>query len=405
MIDHHLLLILIGLGLFCLLTLDIYLSKCFINIYQLILIYFFLTIASKAVFINSSYPLYSFGLYIFLVHCFFFIIGYNSLSYRIQYISLYKKSNKLFILLICILLLIKSIQIIGLNASYSDRFLNKSEIINYFNLFINNAFFIILLLIIFLKLNIITASLIFLFYGFLNFIELGVKGLILQPLLVLVTVLQVNVFKYKIKILYGLLFLSIILFSIAINSFRSELGFGGLFYAITEIDSYIPSLMYFFISPELLHIEYLDILAEAISNNHIDFRFGFDYWRFIIVGLSNSSQDIELASYNEFPKAIFNSSLNQGIYIGLAGELYWNFGPLFLFFSYISGLLLKFYLNWSYSGNKINFIIYLISIKPILWFLYRGEGNALVIWFITLFFSVFLIALYKSILSKKLWQK
>ena len=197
----------------------------------------------------------------------------------------------------------------------------------------------------------------------------------------------------------------VVLFLISINFFRDKLGLEGILIGINNIDLYIPSLMYFFISPELSHIEYLDILSDAISNNQIDFRYGFDYWRFLIIGLSDSSKDIALASYNEFPKLILNSSLNQGIYIGLAGELYWNFGPLFLIFSYLIGVLLKSYVNWSYSGSKFNFLVYLLSMKPILWYLYRGEGNALIIWFITMLFSIFLIELYKFIFCIKLWKK
>lgn len=394
-----------GCVLVYLLAIDIYISKTAINIYQLILIYIFLTLASKILSYNFSYPLNSPGLYIFLIHWVLFIIGYNSLNYKVQHIYLYKKSNKLLILLICVLLLFEFNQIFYLESSYSERFLNQSGNVDYINFFLKNILFNILLLIIFLRLNIITASLIFLIYGLLNYIELGVKGIILQPLLVLVTVLQVNMVKLKIKLLSFLLFLSIILFSIALNSFRSQLGFEGILMSISKFELFIPSFMNFFISPELLHIEYLDILIDAISNNQTDFRFGFDYYRFIILGLLYSSQDIALASYNEFPRLIFNTSLNQGIYIGLIGELYWNFGYLSLFFSYIFGYFLKVFVNWSYSGNKYNFIFYLISMKPILWFLYRGEANALIIYLIALLASFIFIALYNFILCRKLWPE
>ena len=69
--------------------------------------------------------------------------------------------------------------------------------------------------------------------------------------------------------------------------------------------------------------------------------------------------------------------MNQGLYIGLAGELFWNFGIIFFLFSFLHGLILKKFTNWAFSGNLLGIIVYLLMLHTIIWHLYRGAGNSL----------------------------
>ena len=88
--------------------------------------------------------------------------------------------------------------------------------------------------------------------------------------------------------------------------------------------------------------------------------------------------NFELASYNQYANIGQEIRVSKGLYIGLAGELFWNFGIVFLIFSFFHGLILKKFTNWAFSGNLLSIIVYLLMLHSTLWHLYRGSGNSFV---------------------------
>ena len=113
-----------------------------------------------------------------------------------------------------------------------------------------------------------------------------------------------------------------------------------------------------------------------MDDGQTTFRYGFDYWRVFLYPIKHLFSDFELASYNQFPNIGREIKVNQGLYVGLAGELFWNFGIVFFVFSFFHGLILKKFTNWAFSGNLLNILIYLLMLHSIIWHLYRGSGNS-----------------------------
>ena len=91
-------------------------------------------------------------------------------------------------------------------------------------------------------------------------------------------------------------------------------------------------LEYFLVSPESNHIIYTSNVISLIDSGQTSFRFGFDYWRIFLYPIKNLFLDFEFASYNQFVHLMSGEKVNAGLYIGLAGELFWNFGYLFYVF-------------------------------------------------------------------------
>jgi hypothetical protein len=105
---------------------------------------------------------------------------------------------------------------------------------------------------------------------------------------------------------------------------------------------------------------------------------GFDYFRFFLYPLKQYLGEFELASYNYYPYLISGERRNVGLYVGLSGELYWNFGIVFPIFMFIHGLILKKFTNYCFSGNYLRLLLYMVSLKIVILHLYRGQGNAMI---------------------------
>ena len=116
-----------------------------------------------------------------------------------------------------------------------------------------------------------------------------------------------------------------------------------------------------------------------IENGITEFRFGFDYYRFFLYPIKSVFYDYQLASYNQYTVLLAGYNMSAGLYIGLAGELFWNFGWFFPLFSLAYGYSLKWFTNFAFSGAFFGFVLYLILFKSMIWHLYRGEANAAII--------------------------
>jgi hypothetical protein len=116
-----------------------------------------------------------------------------------------------------------------------------------------------------------------------------------------------------------------------------------------------------------------------IEENVTEFRYGFDYYRFFIYPIKSVFDDFQLASYNQYPVLLSGQKMSAGLYFGLAGELFWNFGWFFPLFSIAYGYSLKWFTNFAFSGSFFGFVLYLILFKTMVWHMYRGEANAVMI--------------------------
>jgi len=132
-------------------------------------------------------------------------------------------------------------------------------------------------------------------------------------------------------------------------------------------------------SPESSHIRYTADILRMIENEMTDFRYGYDYYRFFLYPIKSLFDDFQFASYNQYPVLLSGYNVSMGLYLGLAGELFWNFGWVFPVFSLAYGYSLKWFTNFAFSGGFFGFVLYLILFKSMIWHLYRGEANAAMI--------------------------
>ena len=83
------------------------------------------------------------------------------------------------------------------------------------------------------------------------------------------------------------------------------------------------------------------------------------------------------ASYVEYASLRAGELTNAGRYLGLGGELYWNFGIFFFVFSYLMGYALKHFTNYAFSLKPFGVITYLVLIHLVVWRYYRGAVSDL----------------------------
>ena len=143
-----------------------------------------------------------------------------------------------------------------------------------------------------------------------------------------------------------------------------------------NIQNMLKFIEYFLVSPESNHIIYTSNVISLIDSGQTSFRFGFDYWRIFLYPMRHLFSDFEFASYNQYVHLMSGRKVNAGLYIGLAGELFWNFGYLFFVFSFMHGFFLKKYTNWAFSGNLFGIMTYIFLLHTVIWHLYRGSANA-----------------------------
>ena len=207
----------------------------------------------------------------------------------------------------------------------------------------------------------------------------GIKGSLLSSFFVVIIVTQIYIFRFSFKwllvsSLVGGVFIFLLIGS---TGFRGELSIESLFNTLNNIDNMIDRWKYFIMqSPESGHIRYTADILSMIENGIAEFRYGFDYYRLFLYPIKSLFADFELSSYNLYPQLLAGYNISAGLYLGLAGELFWNFGWFFPLFSLAYGYSLKWFTNFAFSGGFFGFVLYLILFKSMVWHLYRGEANA-----------------------------
>ena len=373
----------IGQLIITFIVLDFARSPYHFHVYQIINFYFYYSLVishsfNSLVLIQENYV---FAYMINFLHFVIFSLGYHAIKYDYTPVRVIPKQNYIYLIYVVIGVAISifMLYIQSDGSSYSDKFGSfestrnlpiyritlESIIGHYKNLFIflmNNPF-------LFSLLNLISSG--------INYIGSGIKaGIIISGLTV---ILSYQFFVKRIKLTQLVFFIptSFMLLATLIGSttFRGNLGLDG--FLQLNVESMLKFLEYFIVSPESSHIIYTSNVISLIDSGQTSFRFGFDYWRIFLYPVKHLFSDFEFASYNQFVHLMSGEKVNAGLYIGLAGELFWNFGYFFFVFSFIHGFFLKRYTNWAFSGNLFGIMTYIFLLHIVIWHLYRGSANAL----------------------------
>ena len=141
---------------------------------------------------------------------------------------------------------------------------------------------------------------------------------------------------------------------------------------------------------------------RMIENGVTGFRYGFDHYRFFLYPFKGFVSGWELSSYNQYPVLLTGYNVSAGLYIGLAGELFWNFGWFFPLFSLAYGVSLKWITNYAFSGVFLGLVVYLTMFHGLVWHLYRGETNAFTMTIIALVLAMIIMKLILKVRQVKL---
>ena len=372
---------LVGESIIFLLIRDFSKSTYQFHIYQVMLLYFYFTLVISHNYnplaLDKEYYLY--GYIVVFINFICFVVGYNTVEYKNVKVVIRPKQNYYYMLYLLVSLTFLLFTTISLETEkYSDRFTLQGisagpDVMS--GILGTVRGYLILMLAFFINHPVILGGYLWI-ESLMLYVHGGVKGDVIRTAAFMVMAYQIYYKKIKVSHLTLLLPVAIIMVLVLIGttSFRSDLTPSSLLTSL-EFEKMQIFLEYFVRSPEANHIIYTSDIVERIDNNSIDFRYGFDYVRLLLYPVKSFFSDFEYASYVEYAHILSGREIYQGFYLGLAGELYWNFGFLFFVFSFLYGFMLKKFTNWGFSGFIIPSLSYLIMYKTILWQLYRGETN------------------------------
>ena len=360
---------------------DLARSPYHFHVYQIINFYFYYSLVithsfNRLIFVQENYVQ---AYLINLIHFLFLSFGYLVVKYEYGHVRIIPKQNFIYLVYALVSVVLSFMLILQSDAiSYSDKIVSFEVTRNLpiYSMAINSISGYYKDLFIFLMNNPFLYSIINLIAAGIGYIGSGIKGGVLTSGVAVILSYQIFVKKIKLTQLIVYIPISAVLFVILIGStaFRGQLGFEG--FMQIDIQSMLKYVKFFLISPESNHIAYTAKIISLIDSEQTAFRYGFDYWRILFYPIKHLFSDFEFASYNQFVHILSEKKVNAGLYLGLAGELFWNFGYTFFIFSFLHGFFLKKYTNWVFSGKLFSIMTYFIMLHPVIWHLYRGSGNA-----------------------------
>ena len=371
----------VGQIIISLIVKDFYKSPYQFHIYQIINFYFYYSLVISHSFNTSALNVenYDIAYLINFIHFVFFSIGYSLIRYKYKPVRIIPRQNYIYLIYIVIGLIYSFLSVISLQKGYSDQFpsYESTRNIAIYSAGFSNIIGQYKQLIIYLMNNPFVYSIVNIFGSFVGYLGNGIKANVLIAGLTLILTYQFFVKKitasqYILIFIFSIVSLVVL---IGTSSFRGNLGLEG--FLNIRLDRFLWWINNFLVSPESNHIVYTAKIITFMDEGQTTIRFGFDYWRGFLYPIKDLFLDFELASYNQFPNIGREVKVNQGLYIGLAGELFWNFGIIFFLFSFLHGFILKKFTNWAFSGKLLGLIVYLIMLHTIIWHLYRGAGNSL----------------------------
>ena len=366
------------------------------HLYQILLLYFYFSLVLVHSFIPLDSAVYLTAYFINLFHFLFFAMGYHIKGYAdFQKPVAPKQSPIIFSYLI--ISLVATVYLLMTNdiaLTYSDNFRSFEDTrdLPFFKIYLGIIFSYIKSIIIYTFSNPVLLATVTFISNILSYPLHGIKGTVLSSFLLLLVLFQIFIHRFTVKSIPFIFFISAVFIFILIGStaFRGDLSLESIFVVLSDIDILIDSWRYFVLeSPEASHVRYTSQLITFLDDGLTEFRFGFDYYRFFFYPVKWAWLNYEFASYNQFLMLLSGRQLSAGLYLGLAGELFWNFGWVFPLFSFAYGYGLRSFSNYSFSGSYFRLAIYCLAYKSILWHLYRGEANAFVI-----MISGFLLAIF-----------
>ena len=370
------------IGLF---IIDFLRIKILMHLYQVILVYFYFSLVLFHSFNDTSVEFYHISYFVSVLHGLSFVVGYHLIPTKEAVKSVAPKQN---ILSLVYFVFGLSLALLGLfgdsSNAYSDNFLSfeESQSLPIFKIYISLIYGYIFDIFIYLTSHPIILTMFSLFNNLILYPTSGIKGPMLAALLSLFVVIQVYLYQISFKglIVLGIFGAGFVFFLIGSTAFRSDLSLQSLTDILSNMEM-LTSRWHFFImsSPESSHIRYTADIMHMIENGITDFRYGFDHFRFFLYPFKDLLSFWELSSYNQYPVLVSGLQVSAGLYLGLAGELFWNFGWFFPLFSIAYGVSLKWFTNYAFSGRYFWFAIYLMLFHSFLWHLYRGETNAITI--------------------------
>ena len=415
----------VGELIIALYILDLLKTSFRFHVYQILLLYFYYSLCITNAFSDFSSigryaelgSYYAYGYFVNIVYFVFFVMGYHLIGYEHGFYVTKNRQNKavvMFFIYSIILALLAIFSVEYTSTGYSDHFTKSSQqarmtMFSAINLIVSSFYEYIKYMFLFLLSNPFVYSVYNLISGVAGYVLSGIKGGVVAPVMAFIFLYQVYYRKITIRSL--MFFFPIILigviFLIGTTSFRGDLSLNSLLsLSYYNMESF---LTYFLVSPESSHIVYTADIIKMIDQSVIDFRYGFDYIKFILFPFKALFDFFGFSSFVEYTHVSTGSKISQGLYLGMAGELYWNFGPLFVFPAFLLGISLKKFTNWAFSLSMLGIIAYVILGKAILWIYYRGIANELMIfstlYLIALLFFVFIIKSYRYVTASSEYRQ
>ncbi len=384
--DNSLISFFVGELIVLLFIFDLLKTEYRFHIYQILLIYFYyslcITHSFSGFFDESDY--YNFSYLINFTHFIFFVAGYNIIKYKDGPLTFFPRQNIIAFLYMVIPLcvVLSEIDFSASGSSYNDTFARSAEearaSINIVDVALGDIVGRVKRIFLFIFSSPLVYAIHGLISGILAFVGSGIKANIIEACSMLLMVYQIYYKRIKIKYLVLLLPVAImgVVLLAGLTAFRSDRSWNSLL-SLTKTQIY-SSMQYFLINPESSHIIYTADIIERIDKGEIAYRYGFDCYRFFLYPFKEIFDNFEYASYVQYTSIMTGELQNAGTYLGMAGELYWNFGVFFFVFSFLMGYALKRFTNYAFSLKPLGVISYLFMSQSILWVYYRGAGNDLV---------------------------
>ena len=370
------------IGLF---IIDFLRIKILMHVYQVILVYFYFSLVLFHSFNDNSEEFYHIAYSVSVLHGLFFVVGYHLISPKEVVMPVAPRQNILSLVYFVFGLSIGLLALFGDSSNdYSDQWLSfeESQALPIFKMYISIIYSYIFAIFIYLTSHPLIVTTFSFLGNLIDYPMSGVKGPMVAALLSLFVVIQVYLYQISFKgsIILGIFGAGFIFFLIGSTSFRGNLSLQSLTDTLSNIELLTDRWHYFInTSPESSHIQYTADIMRMIENGITDFRYGFDHYRFLLYPFKDLVSSWELSSYNQYPVLVSGHQVSAGLYLGLAGELFWNFGWFFPLFSLAYGVSLKWFTNYAFSGSYFWFAIYLMLFHSFVWHLYRGETNGITI--------------------------
>jgi hypothetical protein len=365
---------------------DLAKTKYKLHIYQILLCYFYYSLCVTHSFsgFSAQSDYYTWSYVICLTHFIFLAIGYNSIKYKSGTLTFYPRQNMIVLiyLLASTALTLSQIKFEGSGLGYEDQFsataVEARANINIAQYAFDDIYGKIKTFSLFIFSNPFVFGVSNLVSGLTAYISNGTKAVVFTPCLTLLMIYQIyhkKITTERMLILLPLAFM-FLAFLIGTTAFRGKLSLESLI--SLDATTIYSSAQTFLTGAESSHIIYTADIIERIDKREITYRYGFDFYRFILYPFKELFDDFRYASYVEYAALLNGGQLTSaGNYIGSAGELYWNCGIFFFIFSYLMGYVLKRFTNYAFSLKPFGVITYLVLIHLILWRYYRGAVSDL----------------------------